>query len=1212
MKFPAMLCPCLLSVLTLLCQTYAYTAPTLNCSSESGRVQGLGNRVTDELNAGDMLFITTEMIGIHNQCPSQSILNITNRPGNESGSIVSINVSLTSYCEDTIDCDFTCASEQDKIQLRASIRRTLTYDLKFAEPSYTASVREDAKKGMKVTLNKDLDVYVPNCNGTNKLAGYGTIYKIVQQGKKTFSWDAETLNNSLHVIEPLDFETRRSYEIRVEAKLRTIGGDVLKGTARTNVTVSVEDIDDNNPVFNISKTETYTLSIPEQNSSYVNTSLSTTPPVSAYDPDFGLNMNISYSIIEQQKPGLFKIDNKSGLISVTQELDYEQQKMYTFYIKAYQDDKPDTATAHTSVTVNVIDVDDHHPEYTPENYSCSIGEHSIIGSVVCDVTAIDKDGTAENNNFTYILWENTLLLSINNEGHILVKNSSSLDRETLGDSITVQVGTKTPNNIYGGNATVTIKLIDINDNNPEFHNDNYSFIVQNTTVGSAVGQVNATDKDEGQNADVTYTMLASISSSSCDVNLPKAPMFDVNSKTGEITIASDEVTFCKQYTAHIQACDNGINKRCSLTVVTIYLPTPPDSVHYIRQNVFVLEGLPKGTAVDIVKCSGANHRYNITGVPEFQIDNNTGMIKTLEVLDRETKERYNFDVNVTSTSGSLICVVSVNVSVQDINDNTPQFLNTPYQFTLSPKPQAGDFLGTIQADDKDLGENANISYYLENRRTSPFELDMFSGNLTIAIPRLLNEDITQAFVTASDNGIPPRKASTAVYIVGKTKENMVPISTPLQMDLINEIKEELAGNISRILNIPVEINDVEEILNKTAQYQSRLHISLAENSTVSRQYFLSQVLNHYEDIRSLLYTSSEKTTNSHSKSTLGASEIGLIVMAGVILIGAIVAIVIVHRQFNSQKRYRQLYETLTKNSSLYESQEITVNIDDQLPECNGTVQSRDIGDEDPPGLAVSAVNPVYQSENTLTPSTGETEDVEDNTAGHQDENTDVKEMPMSASNEQEEYASKETNDQDATEQGDSLQSPPYDYLMLSTNRTENYENADTYIVNDESEILPEQRDVIGTDSGSSKDLINFDSESNGEESDSKNNVEEEPQPDYNEKQVRFHSEVLDADENKLEPLKIKTEEEIEAEGATQPGENNEADESLDNYKDTTEKPDTEQDLDKVNDADDADPVPLAEDTGRLEEEMNSHEDNVPYIEQIQDDFYHGDMQSTYF
>lgn len=48
--------------------------------------------------------------------------------------------------------------------------------------------------------------------------------------------------------------------------------------------------------------------------------------------------------------------------------------------------------------------------------------------------------------------------------------------------------------------------------------------------------------------------------------------------------------------------------------------------------------------------------------------------------------------------------------------------------------------------------------------SSPFELDRISGLLTIKDIQLLNEDITQAFVTAEDNGVPKRKQSTIFYV----------------------------------------------------------------------------------------------------------------------------------------------------------------------------------------------------------------------------------------------------------------------------------------------------------------------------------------------------------------------------------------------------------------------------------------------------------------
>lgn len=54
-----------------------------------------------------------------------------------------------------------------------------------------------------------------------------------------------------------------------------------------------------------------------------------------------------------------------------------------------------------------------------------------------------------------------------------------------------------------GTATVNIEILDVNDNTPQFDSPAYQFeIFENRPVGTAVGNVSATDRDEGTNAQV--------------------------------------------------------------------------------------------------------------------------------------------------------------------------------------------------------------------------------------------------------------------------------------------------------------------------------------------------------------------------------------------------------------------------------------------------------------------------------------------------------------------------------------------------------------------------------------------------------------------------------------------------------------------------------------------------------------------------------------
>lgn len=70
---------------------------------------------------------------------------------------------------------------------------------------------------------------------------------------------------------------------------------------------------------------------------------------------------------------------------------------------------------------------------------------------------------------------------------------------------------------------MTISVVDVNDNPPEFERTIYSLSVSEATpVDTSVGRVYATSRDVGVNADITYSIVDSVTSD-----------FNVNSNTGK-------------------------------------------------------------------------------------------------------------------------------------------------------------------------------------------------------------------------------------------------------------------------------------------------------------------------------------------------------------------------------------------------------------------------------------------------------------------------------------------------------------------------------------------------------------------------------------------------------------------------------------------------------------------------------------------------------
>lgn len=281
--------------------------------------------------------------------------------------------------------------------------------------------------------------------------------------------------------------------------------------------------------------------------------------------------------------------------------------------------------------------------------------------------------------------------------------------------------------------------------------------------------------------------------------------------------------------------------------------------------------------------------------------------------------------------------------------------------------------------------------------------------------------------------------------------------------------------------------------------------------------------------------------------------------------------------------------------------------------------------EEDPSPVISALNPVYQSETTLTPSTGPTQEEEDSTASLQNESTDVKEVlhQLSESYEQDVNDSERVTDQSESSGVEMEQSVFYANVVKGAEVSAINDDGDTDTAYAQSETQNALEGGPGEGSTiNNNDLITFDSESNNvangqwdnesETSAPDNEIEEEPQPDYNQKQVRFHTEVLDAGENKIEPLKVKSEEGSELNESVETDTNvARYDSPYENLRiGNTSGPDLASE--KSDNADEIDPMSVEENADSLEEEVDSSEVNVPYVEQIRDEFFNGDVQSTQF
>uniref|UniRef100_A0A672R5G8 Cadherin-10 n=1 Tax=Sinocyclocheilus grahami TaxID=75366 RepID=A0A672R5G8_SINGR len=109
--------------------------------------------------------------------------------------------------------------------------------------------------------------------------------------------------------------------------------------------------------------------------------------------------------------------------------------------------------------------------------------------------------------------------------------------------------------------------------------------------------------------------------------------------------------------------------------------------------------------------------YSISqGHPYFSVEPNTGIIRTAlgpSDMDREQREHYQVVIEVKDMAGQkggLTGTTTVNISLTDVNDNPPRFMQSIYQFSVPEITKVESSVGRIRAVDADVGRNAEMDY----------------------------------------------------------------------------------------------------------------------------------------------------------------------------------------------------------------------------------------------------------------------------------------------------------------------------------------------------------------------------------------------------------------------------------------------------------------------------------------------------------------------
>lgn len=339
------------------------------------------------------------------------------------------------------------------------------------------------------------------------------------------------------------------------------------------------------------------------------------------------------------------------------------------------------------------------------------------------------------------------------EGTLVLKHE--LDYETLKNFTVVLRAQDQGSPPKYSDSTLTVFVLDADDQNPKFFQDVYHGSFQGNQVPSEVmfhtESIRAIDQDSGLNASLTYSIVPSSHSK----------FFTIDPKTAVLKLTK-HLNLSNPITLVVKATQLDNNDRYALSTVilsqkqsTVVETVDKASFMQSTYRLKIKENYnPGSTILKLIKGNmawNANLRIlNDTELYWFSIDRN-GNIKLSRWLDFETKPTHKFTVEL--NDGSNREYAEVLVEVLDVNDWEPRFRKPHYTFKIRNRNFSTPLaLGKVEAADGDVRDK--ITYSLRGDHANLFYVD--SGGtvwLKYDVPDKMNFKL---HIIATDTGFPPK------------------------------------------------------------------------------------------------------------------------------------------------------------------------------------------------------------------------------------------------------------------------------------------------------------------------------------------------------------------------------------------------------------------------------------------------------------------------
>ncbi|XP_054649081.1 protocadherin Fat 2 isoform X2 [Dunckerocampus dactyliophorus] len=567
------------------------------------------------------------------------------------------------------------------------------------------------------------------------------IYQIVEaEAMKVFKIDGSM--GTISLIAPLDFETKAEYHFSVQVK--DSGEPSLHAAQPVKVTVRVLDLNDCPPQFTTTTYEQSIIFPPVRDTEVVR--------VEAHDAD----SSVSYSITEGNLHNAFSIHPTTGVMTVSNVSDFKH--FYQLLVRASDGLQRDSAI----VRVNVTNVTESGLGFEQKRYSVSVSENL---NTVKTLAALKPTGCSLNEPLFYSVLNPMGKFAISHTSGVMQTAGVPFDREDkdVYDVVVMVQDLRTPPRT----ATTLVKVFidDVNDYRPQFLNLPFSMMIsEDAEPGDVLYQATAIDRDLGENGSIVYSLeedygLFRIDPDIGDISLQRPLDFEALNKYKLTVLATDEGDPSHMTEAQLSI---QVRNRTNPVFQTLLYPLKvPENVPPFTTILHVQARNPEGYRLiyNLVEENASKH---------FHIDFKTGALTVINLLDYESQTMHVLTVRATDSVTGAFSEASIEVEVEDVNDNAPSFSQRKYTANIAEGLPVGSSVLQLSASDLDSGRNKDLTFQMvrmEGSETDFFGIDRQSG--LIFTQQVLDHESTSHFqlkVKVVDNGTIPLSSEAYVFL----------------------------------------------------------------------------------------------------------------------------------------------------------------------------------------------------------------------------------------------------------------------------------------------------------------------------------------------------------------------------------------------------------------------------------------------------------------